>query len=73
MYVERRASYKVLIFTRFATTTSFQQALPELRQKILKKLKVPSYLFDSMYLESNGFAGCDTWIDQNGAVEAHGK
>lgn len=42
---------------------------PELQEKLGDKLKIPSFFFDRMYLQSSGFCGCDVELDKNKEVE----
>jgi hypothetical protein len=61
-----------LTFRRFASTDSFLQASPELRNKITQKLTIPPFLFNKMYLECNGYSGFDFRLDQKNEIQSFG-
>ena len=70
-HVSRQQSSLVHDLTpeRFATAKSFLSTAPELQEKLRGKLKIPSFFFDRMYLQSGGFFGYDVWLDKNEEVE----
>ena len=37
----------------------------------MEKLKIPSFLFDKLYLESNGFSGCDLRCDKAEKIQSY--
>ena len=41
----------------------------ELQETLRSKLKIPSFFFDRMYLQSSSFCGYDVWLDKNEEVE----
>ena len=54
---------------RFASVGSFLSTAPELQRNLSDKLKIPSFFFDKMYLQSSGFCGYDVWLDKKEEVE----
>jgi hypothetical protein len=44
---------------------------PELQQKLRGKLKIPSFFFDRMFLQSSGFCGYDIELDKKEEVELY--
>jgi hypothetical protein len=37
------------------------------------QLRIPPALFDRMYVQSNGFAGHNLWLDDNDEVKCYSK
>ena len=54
---------------RFATAKSFLTTAPELQEKLRDKLKIPTFFFNRMYLQSSGFCGYNVWLDKDREVE----
>ncbi|KAF5851664.1 hypothetical protein GGP41_000438 [Bipolaris sorokiniana] len=53
----------------FASTEAFLSTTLELQETLRSKLKIPSFFFDRMYLQSSSFCGYDVWLDKNEEVE----
>jgi hypothetical protein len=56
---------------RFATAKSFLSTAPEFQKELRGNLKIPSFFFDRMYLQSSGFCGHDVWVDKDEEVEVY--
>jgi hypothetical protein len=53
----------------FASAKSFLGTAPKLQEDLRDKLRIPTFFFDRMYLQSSGFCGYDVWLDKSEEVE----
>ena len=51
----------------------YLDASPRLREEMESQLRIPPAFFDSMYVQSNGFAGHHLWLDDNDEVKCYSK
>lgn len=56
-----------------SSTTSFTDTAPQLRKRLEKELGIPSFLFERLYRQLNGFAGHNVQLDREQKVEAYSK
>jgi hypothetical protein len=58
---------------RFTSTKCYLDNDPKAREELENELRIPRMVFDRMYVQSNGFAGHNAWLDDNEEVESYSK
>lgn len=49
----------------YVIATAYLDAFPRPRKEIESQLRIPLALFDRMYVQSNGFARHNLWLDDD--------